>query len=404
MNKKSILFAIHNLDAGGAQKSLVSLLNSLPLEKLKVDLMAIDPTGIFKEQIPLQVNFVDAPKELICKTTKIKSKRFWQYATPKLFLLKLWTILRNHLRSKKSKSHMSHDQFYNFVWRNNIPNLDRKYDIAISYLDSMNYYVIDHVKAKRKILWCHSDYNKLEYKAEYDEKYYREAYKVCTISDICKKSLVENFPNLKDKFEVIENISSARIINAQAKMYEEMERAGDGFAKDRYFKIVSVGRLSKEKGFDYAVDAAKNLKAKGFLFSWYVLGEGPLRKSLEEQAENSGVEGIIKFIGVRSNPYPYIKNADLYVMPSRYEGKSIALDEAKILCKPIVVTNYPTVNDAIEDGHNGCITEISADSIANGIMRVANDNQLQKRLIKNLQDEDCSNEKQVIDKFLNIIQ
>ena len=150
MNKKSILFAIHNLDAGGAQKSLVSLLNSLPLEKLKVDLMAIDPTGIFKEQIPLQVNFVDASKELICKTTKIKSKRFWQYATPKLFLLKLWTILRNHLRSKKSKSHMSHDQFYNFVWRNNIPNLDRKYDIAISYLDSMNYYVIDHVKAKRK--------------------------------------------------------------------------------------------------------------------------------------------------------------------------------------------------------------------------------------------------------------
>ena len=123
--------------------------------------------------------------------------------------------------------------------------------------------------------------------------------------------------------------------------------------------------------------AAKNLKAKGFLFSWYVLGEGPLRKSLEEQAENSGVEGIIKFIGVRSNPYPYIKNADLYVMPSRYEGKSIALDEAKILCKPIVVTNYPTVNDAIEDGHNGCITEISADSIANGIMRVANDNRIE---------------------------
>ena len=404
MNKKNILFVIHNLDAGGAQKSLVSLLNSFPLDKFKVDLMAIDPTGIFKDQIPLQVNFVNAPKEFVCETAKIRSKRFWRYVTPKLFLLKILTILRNHLRNKKSRSYMSHDQFYNFVWRNNIPNLDGKYDIAISYLDSMNYYVIDHVTAGKKILWCHNDYNKLEYKASYDFNYYEKADRICTISELCLKSLEENFPLLRNKFEVIENISSAKMIYAKANEIDEMRDSGDGFFTDERCKLVSIGRLSEQKGFDLAIDAAKILKIKGWNFCWYILGEGPLRKSLEERTEANAVSEYIKFVGIRSNPYAYIKRADVFVMPSRYEGKSIALDEAKILCKPIVVTNYPTVNDAIEDGRNGCITEISADSIANGIMRVLSDNQLQKRLIKNLQNEDCSNEKQVVDRILNIIQ
>lgn len=404
MHKKKILFVIHRLDAGGAEKSLVSLLNSLPLDFFDIDLMAINPNGIFRNQIPDKVHLITASRELICKSEKITAKRFWQYTNIKTLLIKIACVLGDRLRGNNNKRLKSRGQYDNDIWKSHIPDCKNEYDLAISYMDGVNYYVIDHVKARRKILWCHNDYNKLEYKPEYDEKYYRKAYKVCTISDVCKKSLVENFPNLKDKFEVVENISSARIINAQANMHEEMRHNNDGFAEDRRFKIVSIGRLSEQKGFDYAVEAAKILKDNGFTLGWYVLGEGPLRKSLEELTNNSNVEDTIKFIGIRSNPYPYIKDADLYVMPSRYEGKSIALDEAKILCKPIVVTNYPSVGDAIINGKNGLIVDINAQAIANGIMKLYNNDNLREELIKNLRQEDCSNEKRVVAKFLEIIK
>lgn len=350
------------------------------------------------------MHLITASRELICKSEKITAKRFWQYTNIKTLLIKIACVLGDRLRGNNDKRLKSRGQYDNDIWKSHIPDCKNEYDMAISYMDGVNYYVIDHVKAKRKILWCHNDYNKLEYKPEYDEKYYRKAYKICTISDVCKKSLVENFPNLKDKFEVVENISSARIINAQADMHEEMKHNNDGFAEDRRFKIVSIGRLSEQKGFDYAVEAAKILKDSGFTLGWYVLGEGPLRKSLEELTKNSNVEDTIKFIGIRSNPYPYIKDTDLYVMPSRYEGKSIALDEAKILCKPIVVTNYPSVGDAIINGKNGLIVDINAQAIANGIMKLYNNDNLREELVKNLRQEDCSNEKRVVAKFLEIIK
>ena len=405
ISHEKIIFVIHRLDAGGAEKSLVSLLNSLPLEQFDIDLMAINPEGIFRNQVPGNVHLISAPRELICKSEKISSKRFWQYSNIKTLLIKVSGVLGDRFRGNNSKRLKSRGQFDNDIWKNHIPDCEKEYDVAISYMDGgVNYYVIDHVKAKRKILWCHNDYNKLEYKPEYDEKYYGKAYKVCTISDVCKKSLVENFPNLKDKFKVVENISSARIIKAQAEMRDEMEHAGDGFAEDSRFRIVSIGRLSEQKGFDYAVDAAKFLKGEGLAFCWYVLGEGPLRKSLEDQAEKNGVEDVIKFIGIRSNPYPYIKNADLYVMPSRYEGKSIALDEAKILCKPIVVTNYPSVGDAIVDGKDGLVVDIDAKEIAKGIIKLYNDENLRGLFSKNLRSEDCGNEKRVVAKFLKLLK
>lgn len=400
---KKILFVIHRLDAGGAEKSLVSLLNSIPLDLFDIDLMAINPNGIFKNQIPDKVHLITASRELICKSEKITSKRFWQYTNIKTLLIKVACILGDRLRGNNNKRLKSRGQYDNDIWKSHIPDCKNEYDMAISYMDGVNYYVIDHVKAKRKILWCHNDYNKLEYKPEYDEKYYKEAYKVCTISDVCKKSLVENFPNLKEKFEVVENISSARIINAQANMYEEMKHTNDGFAEDRRFKIVSIGRLTEQKGFDYAIEAARILKDNGMSFCWYILGEGPLRNVLEEKAKKTGVAECIKFIGIRSNPYPYIKQADIYVMPSRYEGKSIALDEAKILCKPIVVTNYPSVHDAIEDGKDGLVVEINAPAIASGILKLHNNSILRNMLIQNLGREDCGNEKAVVKKFLDLI-
>lgn len=404
MDKKNILFVIHSLDAGGAEKSLVSLLSSISQEHFNIDLMAVNPYGIFKNQIPRDINIIETPKNLICECSKINKKRFWENATLKIILIKLWCIISNHLRGNKSKKKMCHSQYYNMIWKKFIPNNPKMYDVAISYIDGMNYYVIDHINAKKKILWCHNDYNKLDYIPEYDLPYYSKADYICTISEICKKSLIENFPNLSNKIHVVENIISEKIINAEANKLDEIQHAGDGFINDNRYKLVSIGRLSKQKGFDFAVEVAKSLKEKDIKFCWYILGEGELRAQLEEMAVHNNVSDVLKFIGVRSNPYPYIKKADLYIMPSRYEGKSIALEEAKILCKPIVVTNYPSVKDAIEDGKNGLIVNINSQAITDGIIKLFYNKDLCDRFVNNLQNEDYSNEKQVITQFIDLLK
>lgn len=403
MNKKNLLFVIHRLGAGGAEKSLVSLLNALPSDMFEIDLLAIDPSGIFLKQVPPAIKVLEPPREMVCMSVKITDKRFWQCATLKLLLVKLRCILGNHLRGGGSKARRSHSQYYNDIWQKHIPNLGFKYDVAISYIDGLNYYVIDHVTAGKKILWCHNDYNKLEFNPFYDHRYYEKADMICTISELCRKSLIENFPDLEDKFEVIENISSPRMINVQADMCDEMESAKDGFILDKRFKIVSIGRLTEQKGFDFAIDAAEVLKNRGLNFCWYILGEGPLRKVLESAIQAKGLSDNIKFIGIRSNPYPYIKRADVFAMPSRYEGKSIALDEAKILHKPIVVTNYPSVRDAIEDKQTGLIVNIDSESIAKGIQILHDDIVLRKTVVSNLCKSNYGNEEQVVAKFLSII-
>lgn len=400
----SVLFVIHRLGAGGAEKSLVSLLNSLHQKDLEIYLMAIDPTGIFRNQLPLNVHMINAPRELICQSAKITTKLFWCHTNLKTLFLKLWSIFSWHFKGKRNQANMSHDQFYNGIWSRYVPDNSMCYDVAVSYMDCVNYFVIDHVKASKKILWCHNDYDKLEYKPAYDYNYYKKADVVCTISELCKESLLRNFPLLKNKFEVVENISSARMIEMQADNLEEMKKIKDGFWEDKRFKIVSIGRLTEQKGFDFAIDAAKILKEKGFKFCWYILGEGPLRKSLETQIKLNGVSDYIRLLGIRSNPYPYIKYADIFVMPSRYEGKSIALDEAKVLCKPIVVTNYPSVNDAIIDGQNGMIVDIDAESIAKGILALYNNDILKSLFVNNLKIEDNSNEHRVVEKFLSLIK
>lgn len=399
MTKKKLIFVIHRLGAGGAEKSLASLLNSLPLDDYEVDVMALDPTGIFRNQVPHQCHMIEAPKEMICMSSLIKSSRFWCNVTPKLLFLKLACILKNHLRSKKSWEAMDHSQYYQHFFSSYIPKLKGEYDVAISYMDGLNYYVVDKISAKKKILWVHNDYNKYTYISSFDLPYFEKADKVITISNVCKKSLVENFPSIADKFDVVENISSSRIINIQKFLPEE-----DPYFLDNKIKLISIGRLAAQKGFDMAIEAARLLKQEGVDFKWYIMGDGVLRRELEETIHTKGVADVMILMGIRSNPYPYIAAADVFVMPSRFEGKSIALDEAKILQKPIVVTNYSSVTDAIKNGVTGVITDINAQSIAAGIKRIITDNALRNQIVQNLKAHDYSNEKIVVGKIIDIIE
>lgn len=171
--------------------------------------------------------------------------------------------------------------------------------------------------------------------------------------------------------------------------------------KNNCIKIVSIGRLTDVKRFDRAVEAAKILKDNGINFIWILIGSGELENNLKELIKQFGLEKEFILAGVKANPYPYIKNADIFVQTSDNEGKSMVIDEAKILGKPIVVTNYMTVRDVIKDGEDGMIADFTPESVAEKIMMIIEDKSLRDRIISNLKSETIGNENE-IEKYISL--
>ncbi|PGZ56850.1 glycosyltransferase, partial [Bacillus cereus] len=258
------------------------------------------------------------------------------------------------------------------------------YDVAIGYLEkSPIYFVVDKVKAKKKIGWIHTNYSNSGMDCDFDNVYFEQLDNIITVSEECAKSLEENFAHLKYKIKSIYNIVSPNLISELSNV-----NSIDNCMSDKsYVNILTVARLSYEKGIDMAIESCKQLVNKGYKIRWYVLGEGREREALEKLIESEKLEEVFKLLGIRENPYPYIKQTDLYVQPSRYEGKSIAIDEAKILNRPIIVTNFNTAKDQIEHGVNGLIVSMNAKSISSGIETMLKDVQLRENLRRNLSKE-----------------
>ena len=397
MKKKKILFVIGNLHAGGAQKSLVSLLNSMPLDKYEVYYQTTLDNAFFLSHMPKACKLKPYPPMLsaIGKGSIRKLLRNFDILG---LIAKIHMVIATRLLFKKSGLQII--QFFWNVGKKWVPQDPVHYDVAIGYLEGLcNYYVIDKTIADTKILWMHNYYHKLNCNPDFDKLYFDQADYICTMSQICKDDLISAIPSLKDKIHVIENISSIRLIDKQKK-----QKDSDSYFQDKRFKIISVGRLAKQKGYDLAINAAKILKSKGINFCWYVIGDGNLRKDLEEQVLKNGIQDCFILMGLRTNPYPYIQDANVYCMPSRFEGKSIALDEAIILCKPIVVTNFPSVYDSIKNNQNGVIVDMTAFAIAEGILQLYHNPSIRNALTAYLSSHRNSNEQKVLSNFLPLIE
>ncbi len=391
----NVLIVINNLLCGGAQKSLVSLLNFMDSESINVDLLVLNQKDMFFDNIPAWVNRLEPVKEI--EAMYLPVNRILNAKTTPLTFFK-FIASKLILKMKYNKEFDGVQNIWN-SWKAFIPKQPKNYDLAVSYVDGFsNYYVIDKVEAARKILWVHNEYDKLSYSDLFDRKYFNSAEKIVTISDECVKSLVRNFPDMNEKFYMLPNLSSAQLVKHMAGEEKPVEY------KDAENILVSVGRLTEQKGFDMAIEAAHQLKQEGVKFSWFIIGEGELESTLKEMINIYGLKDNVFLIGLRKNPYPYIKFADVFVQPSRYEGKSIVLDEAKILCKPIIVTNYPTVIDSITNQKNGIIVSFDKNELKTKIAELLNSKALTERLASELEIECRSEEeefKAYMDLFIN---
>ena len=279
-----------------------------------------------------------------------------------------------------------------------LPQLNKKYDCVIGYLEgNASCYAVEYENTDKRICYVHSDIKKLGINKNINRETFEKCDVIVTISQACADSIEEEYPFARDKITVIENITSARLLKQSAR--EEIS-----FDKKENEKIIlTVGRFSPPKGIDLAVEASAILKEKGYKFKWYHIGTGELKTAIESLVSSLGVEKEFILLGERSNPYPYIGQCDIYVQPSRYEGKSIAIDEAKCLCRPIVTTNFTTVADQIQDGINGLICEMNANDIAAKIEILLNDAALRNKLTLNLSEEKTGNEEE-LEKFYSILK
>ncbi|MFY0758464.1 glycosyltransferase [Metabacillus dongyingensis] len=385
---KKILVASYDMEVGGVERSLVALLNNFNYEKYSVDLMLYRHQGDFLNLVHNKVNLLDEVKQY-----SSFRKSIGQTIKDKQFGIAISRLLSkvnvNFLGKLKKIKEPGYYQMQ-LMWLYALPFLpkeEKEYDVAISYLWP-HYYVSEKVKAKKKIAWIHTDYSTVETNISVDLKLWMKFDHIIAVSEACKHAFLTKYSSLKDKVVVIENITSPDFIRKMA-----IEPVNNPMLKDTRFKIVTVARLSHAKGIDYAVKALKIMKEKGYNdISWYVVGYGGDQYLIEDLIKEFKLEDSFILLGKKTNPYPYIRLADLYVQPSRYEGKAVTVGEAQILNKPVVITNYSTAPSQVKDGIDGYITDLSINGIANGIEKLYKDKNLRESLMRNCQKTNYYNQ------------
>lgn len=392
MVKKKLLFVIPSLSAGGAEKSLVNLLSTLDASRYLVDLFMFSHEGLFRNQLPEWVRILPKNTELHDFQKPLLSS-FLSFIKKGKFLLaksRLQFFLKNQFIQNKGIA----EQYSWPYLRNVCTTLPDEYDAAIGFLEkSSNYFVVDRVRAKNKIAFIHTSYSELHLDTVFDAKYFSAVNKVAVVSEDCSNNFKGVFPEFSEKVVVMPNIVSSRMINKLA--MEPLEDANP-------ITVISVGRLEKVKGFDLAIEAARILKDKNISFNWSIIGEGSERDFLQQMIDRYQLQHHVSLIGLRDNPYPYINAAKVFVQSSRYEGKSIAVDEAKILAKPIVLTNFSTAKDQIEQSVNGLIVEMTPEAIAEGILKYLEDSSFAEKVSAQLASGNYGTE-QEIEKFYQLI-
>ncbi len=375
--KKKLLFVIPSLEAGGSEKSLVNLLNTIDLQQYEVDLLLLKNAGIFLKLVPKEVNIISLEGNYKIFTQPLfssilgflKKGKFDLVISRLVFTLKSNTIQNKGIAEQQS-------------WRDilkSIPKITKEYDAAIGFLEKSSiYFVVDCVNAKNKIGYIHNDYNQLDLDATFDLPYFEKLYTIATVSEECKTVLQQVFPTQKDKIKVLYNIVSPTLIQKMAEGKIDIVTTKP--------ILLSIGRLHSQKGFDIAIQSAKILQSKAVEFIWYVIGEGAERATLERMISENNMQNHFVLLGLKENPYPYLKAASIVVQSSRYEGKSIAIDEAKILKKPIVVTNFSTAKDQIEHLKTGIISEMNPESLADAIANLLQNKSLQQEISLHLSE------------------
>lgn len=377
--KKRLLFVIPSLEIGGAEKSLVNLLNALDYQLYEIDLLLLSRQNALLQDIPKNVNVIYPGENYFIFISGIVSAmgKFLFRGDFELFFYRLFYSL--YLKVYAKNPNKAEQYSWKFL-RKSIMLDNKIYDAAIGYLEKTSIYlVVDSVLTKKKIGFIRANYEFFNLDKTFDSKYFAKLDALCANGLKSLEILKKNFASHNINIQLVYNITPVKKIM-------EMSKEQTGFEKSE-IDIISVGRLHPQKGYDLSIETARILKERNIDFKWYVLGEGPQRSKLVKKIEESGVKENFILLGSTNNPYPYLSQSDVFVQCSLYEGRSNTVIEAKLFCKPIVVTNFESASELIENGKNGFICERNAIELADQIVSVATNSEVRNVLVSNLTEE-----------------
>lgn len=401
MKKPKIIILMHYMELGGAESALLGLLQSIDPKRVDVDLFLYDKRGPLMEYIPDKVNVLPLIKEytmLERPLTKVMMSGCVGVAMMRLFgKIKTRLYAGNNSKGLDNASGFTYQQYHTVKVLPNINN-NVEYDLAISFM-TPHYIVLDKVRAKKKMGWVHTDYTNIFINCNKELRMWDGLDYIAGVSEEVVTNFGCVFPALKDKLLTIENILSPDYVRRRA----EENIINEVMKEDRIIKLLSIGRYCNQKRFDEVGSICRNVVETMVemrcekKIHWYIIGYGSQEEEdkIRQNIEKLDVKEFITLLGKKDNPYPYIKSCDVYIQPSRYEGKSITVREAQILCKPVVVTNYPTAPSQINDGVDGVIVPMENDECAKGIVEFLKDTDKQKRIVEYLQTHDYGNESEV---------
>lgn len=391
MTKKKILITSFDLAIGGVERSLIGLLNNIDYKKYDVDLVLFKHGGEFFPFLPEGPNLIsEIPQYSTFRSSisQIIKEGYYSIGISRV-LAKIISSLHGRIRKIEEPGYLS----IQYGWgmsKSFLPKLHKEYDVAIGFLWP-HYFIGEKVKAKKKIGWIHTDYSNIYLNKKLESKMWKKVDKIVAVSEECSKTFTSLFPEFNNKTTVIENILSLDFIQQQA----DLEIPREIKKSKGKTILLTVGRLTFAKGLDDAIKACRALIDKDMNIEWYVIGYGPLEKDLEELIKKLGLQDKFFLLGKKTNPYPYMKACDIYVQPSRYEGKAVTIREAQILGKPVVLTNFPTAKSQARDGVDAHITEPNVEGIVNGIRKMIEDNQFREKIISNVEATDYGNKSEL---------
>ena len=389
MTKKKVLIAYGGMVVGGSTTALLSMLKEWNFEEYDVDLILYDRGFPFEKDIPNQVHILNGRR--ITSGYIERLKKGLQYVLSPYWIKKEWYALK--YKDRRAGLYA----IGQFKVKKLSRRLKEQYDIAIGYLeDWSDEFIAYNVEAAQKMMWIHLDFANVQYiNKSLTERYLSKADKIVCVSVECLKNFNKLFPDLSSRSVYLPNINSSEYI--KEKSLEELNDNDLRHMKNcKKFKIISVCRLSiYHKGIDRMVWAAASMKKSGLIFEWYVLGDGFERLKIEEIIRDNDVEDCFFLLGAKMNPYPFIKQADVFCLPSRYEGKPIVITETMMLGIPPIVTEYASAKEQIENNIDGIIVQNSDDSIAGALVYVCKNEEILKALKTQLGAREYSNKEDI---------
>ena len=371
---------------GGSTTSLLSILGALDYSKYEVDLICLSDEDPLYDMIPDKVS-----NKYIALETGKKAK-FKKVLNPYTVFYAVISRIVAKAMGRKYISGSVKSQIMNKETARISKRIDKEYDIAIAFIETWaTYYVEKYVRAKKKIAWYHLDYIGSRFYPEFDRKTYKAFNNIVLVSKQCKTNFDKVFPEYANKTCCIENILTKEYIRNRACEFQQ----SNIIRENGVVNLVTTCRIDfLHKGLDRAVAMmaqAKKLCIPKVKIKWHIIGHGGDYDELNDMIKNLGLEDDVYLYGAKKNPLPWVKAADLYFLPSRYEGKPMAVTEALLLEKPVMVTRYASADGQIRNDVDGIVIDNSDEGILDGFLRLYRKEILLEHMAKVVENTEYSN-------------